>query len=675
MKACHLSLSLLFFLLAPAARPQSDRPPISLIETVAGGEPASIPGQEFNVSGLGEMAADLEGNVYFSIQRESRVYRFGRDGRVAAYAGNGVHGKPIEGASALSSPLLGPYALATDVDGNLYITCQNALLVVDAGSQTISTVFHLPYREPGAPELIHNIEHMVIGPDGKLYVADGGDHRIKSFSFTTRGVTIIAGNGAVGPAQPGAIATASPLRYPHALAVASDGTVYFGTQEPGLFSVSPSDGKLGNFPLHFSSEVGPLTEVPSPFAMVLDQQDVLYIAQANCNRVFSLSLTTGAVSVLAGTGTEGFRGDGGLAGQAQLFLPTQLALGPSGTLFVGEISDIRSVDLSTRLIATAVGRSPTTAVLPAVDPARKLSEPALAMAGPDGSLYVTSSFSDRLLRLNPDGQLASVAGGGELVSMMGKPGPADQVALHFPEGLWFDANGDIYFSDYDNRIVRRFDPHTKFVDNFAQTGKQANSAGVFLYWAGALVADSDSFFLSDPNANCVWRISRQDRAAEIYLGVPPDWMVRGADSAGFKLAAPAGLALDAVGNLYVADGSVDQADGRILRVEHGSRAVSPILSGLHHPAGLAFQSPEVLCFSEAGAPQVRCLNLQTHAIQVMAGTGKAGLGGDGGAAECAQLNRPMGISFDAQGNLYIADTGNQRIRLVHPGTQPARCNP
>jgi serine/threonine-protein kinase len=59
---------------------------------------------------------------------------------------------------------------------------------------------------------------------------------------------------------------------------------------------------------------------------------------------------------------------------------------------------------------------------------------------------------------------------------------------------------------------------------------------------------------------------------------------------------------------------------------------------------------------------------------VIAGTGKPGLSGDGGAAECAQLNRPMGISFDMQDNLYIADTGNQRVRLVRPTPQPADCN-
>jgi DNA-binding beta-propeller fold protein YncE len=142
-----------------------------------------------------------------------------------------------------------------------------------------------------------------------------------------------------------------------------------------------------------------------------------------------------------------------------------------------------------------------------------------------------------------------------------------------------------------------------------------------------------------------------------------------------KLAAPAGLALDAAGNLYIADGYLEGKEGRILRVESSTRKITTVLSNLPQPSSLAFQSPGVLCFSEAGAHQVRCLNLENGSIRVFAGTGKAGLSGDGGSAECAQLNRPTGISFDSLGNLYIADTGNQRIRLVHPGTAAAQCPP
>jgi sugar lactone lactonase YvrE len=675
MKYRCLSL-LLVSLLASAARPQSERALTSSIETIAGGESAGVPGPEFNIWALSGLAADLDGNVYFSVQEQSRVYRLDRDGRVAAYAGNGVHGKQIEGGLAVSSPLLNPSLLAIDAQGNLYMTCENALLVVDAGTHAISKVFDLPYRESGALELIHDVEGMVIGPDGKLYFNDGGDHRIKAFSFTSRAVSIIAGNGNVGPAQPGANATASPLRYPQALAVASDGTVYFAGLEPSVFSISPEDGKLREISLRSLGDRGPLNEHDNPNAIVLDQNGNLFVAQANRWRVLRISLKTGAVTVYAGTTTQGFRGNGGRSNRAELTIPTRLALGLSGNLFIGESRDIRSVEPSTHTISVVVGGNPANqGVMQADDLALKLSEPAFAMAAPDGSLYIANTYNNRVLRLDRGGQVVSAAGGGNFHSMSTKPGSADQVALSRPQGMWIDGNGDLYFSDYDNTIIRRLDPYTGAVTNFARTAKRTNSVFIYLAYAGALVAGGDYFFLSDPNANCVWRISRQDGSAEIYAGVPPEGMVSGSEVGGFQLAAPSGLALDAEGNLYVADGLLDQTKGRILRIQHSSRKVTTILSNLHQPAGLAFQSPEVLCFSEAAAHRVSCANLKTRAIQVIAGTGEPGLSGDGGAAECAQLNRPMGISFDAHGNLYIADTGNQRVRFVRPGARPARCSP
>ena len=103
--------------------------------------------------------------------------------------------------------------------------------------------------------------------------------------------------------------------------------------------------------------------------------------------------------------------------------------------------------------------------------------------------------------------------------------------------------------------------------------------------------------------------------------------------------------------------------------------VTTILDNLRQPSGLAFRSADALCFSESGGNRVGCLNLKLHTVRFIAGTGAAGFSGDGGPAECAQLNRPSGISFDQQGNLYIADTGNQRVRRVRMSVQTARCRP
>lgn len=356
-----------------------------------------------------------------------------------------------------------------------------------------------------------------------MLILDGGDHRIKSYSFTTRAVTVLAGNGQVGRTQPGVPASSSPLKYPHSLAVASDGTVYFTTLEPAVFSITPDEGKLRELSVWLPDEKASLGDYEIPQSIALDQDGNLFAAQANRFRVLRIIPETGAVSVYAGTGTQGFSGDGARADRAMLTGPTNIVLAAARNLVIAENSHIRSVEVSTRLISTLAGRDLVAIGDPrASDPAPKLSEPAIAVPAPDGSAFVASSFSERLLRLDRHGSLRSAAGGGEFATTGTNPGAADQVALSYPQAIWLDANGDAYFTDYDNRIIRRLDAHTGSIFNFAITPKKYNSAGLFLYYSGALVANESYFFLSDPNGGCVWRISRQDSAVELYAGLAPD---------------------------------------------------------------------------------------------------------------------------------------------------------
>jgi len=198
----------------------------------------------------------------------------------------------------------------------------------------------------------------------------------------------------------------------------------------------------------------------------------------------------------------------------------------------------------------------------------------------------------------------------------------------------------------------------------ATSPRKGSSFGGILSHAAALVADQDFFYLSDPDDDRVWRISKRDGAFEPYAGLGSDLFhsrVPGLSTA--RLTAPSGLALDVSRNLYISDGRELGKQGRILRVNAADGRLITILSDLQHPASLAFNLDCPVFFRER-ANQVRCLDLTTHKTRVVAGSGIAGFGGDGGPAECAQLNRPLGISFDQTGSLYIADN--------RQSTHPAR---
>jgi DNA-binding beta-propeller fold protein YncE len=433
------------------------------------------------------------------------------------------------------------------------------------------------------------------------------------------------------------------------------------------------NGRLELIPLKLPSDHRQLGDYDIPAAIALDAVGHLFVAQVNRSQVLCIDLNSGTVTVYGGTGQQGFNGDWIDARRSNITLPEYLSIDSDGNLVVAELNRIRRIDVSDRMIATVAGSGPPGSEEPgSARDHGKLWEPANVDAAPDGSVYITSSFSGRVSRLNPDGSLVTVAGGGN-PARFEDPGPALEVSLNYPEGLWIGESGEIYFFDYDNRIVRHLEGGP--VNNFAITPKKTNSAGVFLYYAAPLVADANYFYLSDPNGQTVWRISRADGGVEAYAGIGSDAEIQsGEDSPSQKLVYPSGLAQDGSGNLFISDGLMNDDTGRILRIDAATRRTTVVLSHLRLPSGLAFQSASTLCFSETGRNQVRCLDLANHSVRDIAGTGVAGYSGDGGPAECARLNRPSGISFDALGRLYIADTGNQRVRVVRLGEQAAICH-
>jgi sugar lactone lactonase YvrE len=673
MKPYGLILLLLMPFLPSSAGPQAELPQTSSIETIAGGDASNVQGKDFSFGNVSGFAMDPAGNTFFTIQAMSRVYRLGVNGRVTVYAGNGVHAKNLNGVPAATSPLLGPSNLATDSAGNLYIVSTPNLLRVDARTHVLSTVLTMPYKQLGSAIGIKDIGGMAIGPDGALYFSDGGDWRIKRYSFRSGTVTVLAGNGVLGPTQPGVPAISSPLKYPQSVAVGWRGTVYFSTLEPSVYRIRRRDGQLEAVSIRLPNETGLLGENDIPRQITLDKRGHLFTAQINRSQVFRVVLKSGYVSVYAGTGSQKFNGDGFPAVHATS-MPSHVVSDPAGNLTIAEYCRIVRIDHSTHRMRTIVGNG-----YPGLDDAStralraRLWEPANVFPAEDGSFYITSSFNNRVLQLDQQGELKTIAGGADAV-LGSKPGPALEVALYSPQGIWVDRNGIIYFSDYDNRIVRRIDVQSGLVTNFATTPKDFNGAGVFLYYTAALVADENYFYMSDPNGHRVWRISRQDGQVESYAGTEANIHNALSGDPSVRLVYPSGLALDSSGSLYIADGLKGRTDGRILRVDQTTGKFATILDNLKQPSGLAFRSSNVLCFSESEANQVKCLDLTDHTITVVAGTGEGGFSGDRGPAECAQLNRPSGINFDRAGNLYIADTGNQRIRRVHPGQNRAQCH-
>jgi sugar lactone lactonase YvrE len=278
-------------------------------------------------------------------------------------------------------------------------------------------------------------------------------------------------------------------------------------------------------------------------------------------------------------------------------------------------------------------------VLPTVVPQHTFKALEGIAIGADGSVYVSDYSGQRVYRLQKSGRLAIVAGTG-VFAEGGDGGPATNASFQAPSGMAFDPSGNLYVADYWADRVRRID-----------------SKGVITTIAGSGPTTVNRFGYPDPNGS--------------FAG-------DGGPATTARFFGPLGLAFDNSGALYVAD----SFNGRVRRINLDGTVTSLDATSLPAPAWF----PRYLAFDAAGnlyvadgAPSASVGRLVTEGLiggcrvvrvnpagvtTVVAGTGTCGFSGDGGPAVAAQFDNPNGLAFDSAGNLYVADSNNQRIRRI-----------
>jgi hypothetical protein len=338
--------------------------------------------------------------------------------------------------------------------------------------------------------------------------------------------------------------------------------------------------------------------------------------------------TPGMITTVAGIAKQGYSGDGGLAISAELMVPFGVAVDASGNIYIADTLNhrIRKVDIG-GIITTVAGDgtlgysgdngSATSA---------ELTGPAGVALDASSNIYICDN--SRIRKVSPSGIITTVAGNGYADSngnggYSGDNGPATSAELNEPQGVTIDASGNIYIADVQNNRIRKVSPDG-VITTVAGDGTQdysgdsgsATSAELNLP-SGVAVDASGSIFIADSNNYRIRKVSPDGVITTVagnglggYSGDNGP-----ATNAGLF---PHGIALDSFGDIFIAD-----ADGNSIR------KVSP-----------------------------------DGVITTVAGNGQGGYLGDYGPATNAELNTPMGVALDASSNIFIADTNNNRIRMV-----------
>ena len=396
-----------------------------------------------------------------------------------------------------------------------------------------------------------------------------------------------------------------------------------------------------------------------------------------------ITIAPGAITTVAGTGEPGCAGDGGPAVQATLNEPKSVTI--AGTvLYIADSENhcIRKVDLVTGVITTVAGEGSGTSQPPAT-PSAPFPPPD---DEPDPLADPVKTKDDKVVRLaDQSGTVRFLVGTAEKGRFKGDGGPAIAATLNFPSAVAVDSHGNLYIADTFNHRIRCVDAATGSIRTLAGTGAArfsgdggpAEKAALNEPVALALDEPRGRLYIADL-AN--YRVRMVELATGMISTVAgsgeQDYDGDGQPAKQAGLTGPSGLALDADGNLYIAD----TFSGRIRRVDAATGIISTVAgdgteyryqgrpnefsTGLARPAGIALAADGTLYITDSDNHLIRKWNPRSKIITAIAGNGTAQFTGDGGPAASCSLNYPFGVALDSRGNLYIADTFNHRIRMI-----------
>jgi trimeric autotransporter adhesin len=292
-----------------------------------------------------------------------------------------------------------------------------------------------------------------------------------SFRANSRPSSLILtaiGTGSSSPQGDGGLAGQASLGQPSALAFDTQGNLYIAeTFNDRVRKVNASDGKIstvaGGNGTGSKGDGGPATaaQLHCPSGVAVDAQGNIYIADRDNHRVRRVAASDGLITTVAGTGTAGFGGDGGDAKDARLDTPYTVAVDRQGNLYISDTSNhrVRKVNASDGKINTVAG---TGAIGSAGDggpaTAAQLNEPEQVAFDAQGNFYIADTFNNKIRKVNAaDGIISTVAGTG-VRGNTGDGGEARSARLGLPEGVWVDAEGNIFIADTFNDLIRKVTP-------------------------------------------------------------------------------------------------------------------------------------------------------------------------------------------------------------------------
>src|SRR5271156_4742469 len=641
------------------------------ISTVAGSAPPNdVLATAAPIEGPVAMTRDAGGNLYV-VTDIGVIYKVPGDTAapfMSIYAGNNTAGFSPNGTLATAALLYEPIGAALDVNGNLYFSDQNNCVVreIVAATGVMNTVAGIAGQcsyngdnKAATSAQLNFPQEVALDGAGNLYIADIGNSLVRR---------VVLGTGII--------------------------TTYAGT--PGTAGFPANNVLATSTPLN------------GPVAVTADAGGNLFIADQNNDIVCRVDATTKNITIVAGTGTPGYSGDGGLATAATMRIPDGVAVGTAGNLY---IADAMNAAVREGFSATSPTPGEITTIVGnhtfgfngdgAVGTSTELTNPFGGLVDPTtGNLWIADYWSNRVRFYTASTKIVTtVVGSGG----MGDGGPATSASLYYPRNPALDGNGNVFFVDAQNNTIRKVSASDGTISKVVGTGIPcpvgtdacgdgglATNAALYMPRTVTALA-SGNLLVADDGDSRIREVNGSTGVITTIVGsgnlctAPFSSCGDGGPALSANLNDARAAVLDAAGNLYFADAQ----DNRVREVDttgtistiagNGPDGTAPIgcpgsYTGdggpavdatLSCPAGLDIDSNGNLYVSDTDNNVIRKIDTGSpRIITTIVGTGTPGHTGDGGLATNATLNSPLRVSANGAGNLFISDSGNNVIRRV-----------
>jgi sugar lactone lactonase YvrE len=641
---------------------------------------------------------DADANMIIAAWHNSKVKKYDfATGEVVNLAGTGARSFGGDGGDGNSAILDLPSSVVVDSVGNIIISDQAnyrlRLLEPNGTIHTIAGTGVAGYSGDGGPAEEAQLNAPVgqsappasridIDAQNRIYVADTANHVIRLVDEIGQ-ISTIAGTGEAGYSGDGGPATDAQLNTPSDVAVADDGTIYIADTMNHVVRAITTDGIIhtiaGTGERGFAGDGGPADEamLDRPYGLDTALNGDLYIADTHNQRIRRVTAAlpsdyvpddgtvdtdveiipctdeAGSICTYAGTGLNGYNGDGHDRLQTVLYWPFDVEFTPSGRTYVldwnnHQVREILDDDTFITHIGTDfVGDGPadlgdlTEPGAPGTTVA--LNHPTDLQELPSGELILVAWHNHKLRKLDPTTGLVTVVCG-RGAGFLGDGGPASEARVNQPSHAVLAPDGNLFLNDQRNQRIRVFESFaTLLYDSPVRTVLGTGTPGF----------NGDGLTPLETQVN---------------------WPTGGNPEP------TGGIAMDADGVIYFADTNnhrvrrvafnEDFSDGDVSTIAGTGEAGysgdgGPAVDAqINYPQDMEIGPDGNLYFADTNNHAVRVIDLATGVITTVAGTGTKDYSGDGGPALDATLNRPFGVAFDDAGDLYISDTFNSRIRRV-----------